>query len=130
MWLIQYSYIHTCACSNKFDIYFSNKACGPKIVAHPTDTSAGAPFSAVFTCSAIGYGNLSIEWKRSDSLGIPIKSFYRQVSSSTKIITSTLIIPNVTDVDSGSYYCVGWIDMQASKSKSALLYYSGELQNR
>ena len=112
------------------DIYFANKACGPKIVTHPADTSAGAPFSAVFTCSAIGYGNLSIKWKRNDSLGVPIKSFHTQVSSSANIITSTLIIPNVTDDDSDSYYCVGWIDMQASKSKSALLHYSGELQSR
>ena len=116
-------------CSNKFDIYFANKACGPKIVTHPTDTSTGTPFSAVFTCSAIGYGNLLIEWKRSGSLGVPTKSFHRQISSSKKVITSTLIIPNVTDDDNGSYYCVGWIDMQASKSKSALLYYR-ELQNR
>lgn len=108
--------------------YFAIKACGPKIVAHPTDTSAGAPFGAVFTCSAIGYGNLSIEWKRNDSLDVPIKSFRRQVSSSIKTITSTLIIPNVTANDSGRYHCVGWIGMQASKSKTALLYYSGELR--
>ena len=110
------------------DNCFVNIACGPKIVTHPTDTSTGAPFGALFSCSAIGYGNLSIEWKRSDNLDVPMKSFHSQMLSSKTIITSTLFIPNVTEDDSGGYYCIGWIGMQASKSKTALLYYSGESQ--
>ena len=109
-------------------MYFTNKAHGPKIINHPADTSAGAPFSALFTCSASGYGELSFEWKRSDGLHVLVKSYHTQISSQ-QITTSTLVIPNVTDDDSGGYYCIGWIGMQASKSKTALLYYSGELQN-
>ena len=46
--------------------------------------------------------------------------------SSQEISTSILTIPNVTDDDSGDYYCIGWIGMQASKSKAAMLHYSGK----
>ena len=73
---------------------------------------------------------MSIEWKKSGSVNVQTKSDYSEVSSSKGNITSTLIIPNVTANDSGEYYCIGWIGMQASKSKTALLYYSGKLQDK
>lgn len=107
--------------------FYFNKAHDPKVIVHPSDTSAGAPFSAVFTCSATGYGKLLIEWKRSDNFNLPVKSYSTQITTQ-QFITSTFVIPNVTYDDSGEYYCIGWIGMQASKSKTALLHYSGQLQ--
>ena len=102
------------------------KAHGPEIITHPTNESAAAPFSGVFKCSARGYGNLSIEWKRSDNLGVPVNSSHMEVFSAQQITTSTFIIPNVTKDDTGGYYCIAWIGMQASRSEKALLHYSGK----
>ena len=76
----------------------------PKITTHPTDTSAAAPFSGVFTCSASGYGHLNITWYRTPGL-LPDKSRTSEVYS-PEVTTSTLVIPNVTNDDVGSYYCV------------------------
>ena len=106
--------------------YLNNTVHGPKIITHPTDTSAGAPFSALFTCSASGFGELSIEWKRVNSSDVPVKSYHTQLYTE-QFTTSTFIIPNVTDDDSGEYYCIGWIGLEASRSKTAMLYYSGKL---
>jgi len=58
----------------------------------------------VFTCSANGYGNLNITWYRAPGL-LPDKSRTSEVYS-PKVTTSTLVIPNVTNDDVGSYYCV------------------------
>ena len=98
----------------------------PRIIIHPTDTSAAAPFSGVFTCSSEGYGHHIIIWYRehvSNEL-LPEKSTTSQVSS-PNITTSTLIVPNVTDKDNGKYYCVVWgANGIATRSKSATLYTS------
>jgi len=104
-------------------IFFT--ALPPRIVIHPTDTSAAAPFSGVFTCSSGGYGHHNIIWYRehvSNEL-LPEKSTTSQVSS-RDITTSTLIVPNVTEKDNGKYYCVVWANEIAIRSKSATLYTS------
>lgn len=41
------------------------------------------------------------------------------------VITSTLIIPNVTEEDIGKYYCYVWVNNIRVKSENANLYYSG-----
>ena len=115
-------------CYALYTYSFITKAHGPKIITHPTDTSGGAPFSALFTCSATGYGKVSIEWKRKGSLDVPVKSYHTE-ESLHEFTTSIFIIPNVSDDDSGRYYCISWIGMEAFKSKSALLYYSGKLRS-
>jgi len=92
---------------------------GPVIITHPTDTSAAAPFSAVFTCSAQAYGIISIEWKGKDNLPSPV-----QVSS-PELTTSTLTIPNVTINDAGTYYCVVWANRQGAISDEAKLIFAG-----
>ena len=80
----------------------------------------------MFTCSVSGFGELSIEWKKVNSSDIPVKSYHTPLSTE-EFTTSTLTIPNVTDDDSGEYYCIGWIGLQASRSKSAMLHYAGKL---
>ena len=97
----------------------------PYIITHPTDTSAAAPFSGVFTCSAGGYGHLNISWHREDVPHqlIPDKCTVSQTSS-PQITTSTLTIPHVIDDDAGKYYCVVWANKQATRSRRATLYTS------
>ena len=97
----------------------------PLIVSHPTDTSAAAPFSGVFTCSARGYGApLVVEWKRENS-DLPSSSNSSTQVLSSGITTSTLVIPNVTNNDVGSYYCMVWNKKKGAQSSSANLSFSG-----
>jgi len=74
-----------------------------KIVTQPTDTSAAAPFSGVFTCSVFGYGYQNITWHKTPGI-LPHKHKTKEITSH-EVITSTLIIPNVTEKDVGKYYC-------------------------
>ena len=93
------------------------------IVIQPTNSSAAAPFSAVFTCSAKAYGVLSFEWKRLNS-DLPEKSF-NVMKLSQNSTTSYLFIPNVTSDDVGEYYCDVWANEKASRSHIARLLFSG-----
>ena len=93
------------------------------MITQPTDTGAAAPFSGVFTCSVEGYGYQNITWyKQSGTL--PHK---HKISETTKqgVVTSTLIIPNVTEEDVGEYNCNVWANGMQVKSEKANLYYSG-----
>ena len=94
------------------------------IISHPFHTSAVAPFSAIFTCSARGYGQLKIVWHRSN---FPISGKAYSVSKNfPDNTTSTLIIPSVGSKDTGEYYCVVWSNMKASQSKKAKLILAGK----
>ena len=105
-------------------MYLAHTDLGPYILTHPTDTSAAAPFSGVFTCSASGYGHLNITWyRRGGSLSTKSKS--TEISSPT-VTTSTLVIPNVTNDDVGRYYCFVWANDRAVQSKQASLIFSGK----
>ena len=93
------------------------------IITQPTDTSAAAPFSGVFTCSVIGYGYQNITWyKQSGTL--PHKHKTNEMTSD-RVTTSTLIIPNVTEEDVDKYYCQVWANNIGVRSTKADLYYSG-----
>ena len=98
----------------------------PHIITLPTDTSAAAPFSAVFTCSASAFGHLNIIWYRNNEPyeTVPNKSIII-LTSSHNITTSNLTILNVTMKDSGVYYCEAWANRKASQSRSASLFYAG-----
>ena len=96
---------------------------GPQITIHPTNTSAAAPFSGIFTCSGRGRGNVSIYWMKENS-DLPSKSIITLMSSPS-ITNTTLVIPNVTEDDLGRYYCIVWADSYATKSKVAQLFFSG-----
>ena len=89
----------------------------PHIIVQPTSISAAAPFSAVFSCSAEGYGDLNIRWRRKGVLfgKIPEKSKINQ-ENHLNIATSKLVIPNVTDNDVGMYYCIVWANNRTATS--------------
>ena len=95
----------------------------PQIIIHPNDTSAAAPFSAVFTCSAKGYGYLNITWFKNNKVYNSLKSIIHQTSS-MNITTSTLVIYNVTEDDVGVYHCLVWASSKASQSRTADLLFS------
>ena len=96
----------------------------PGVVTHPSDTSAAAPFSGVFTCTVQGYGYRNIMWHRTNH-HLPKKAYYT-ISPSVNETTSTLTIPNVTSKDVGTYHCVVWVNNNAAKSKSANLILAGK----
>ena len=96
----------------------------PKIITQPTDTSAAAPFSAVFTCSVQTYGYLTITWYRNDKL-LWNKAFITLLPSVNET-TSVLTIPNVTSEDVGTYYFVAWANNWAVKSMTANLFLAGK----
>ena len=97
------------------------------IVTQPTDTSAAAPFSAVFTCAVEGYGYQNVTWHK-QSATVPHKYMTSQMSS-YGVVTSTLIIPNVIEEDVGKYYC--WVSANNIyvESRRAELHYSGMYNN-
>ena len=106
--------------------YLTFVVSAPQIVTHPVDTSAAIPFGGLFTCSARGYGNMSVDWIRIPSkLKLPNKSLTTLESPSRDVFASTLFIPNVTSSDAGEYYCIVWANNKASRSNVAKLQFSG-----
>ena len=59
-----------------------------------------------------------------DTKPLPIKATVSQ-ESSPEVTISTLVIPNVTNNDVGTYYCVVWAGNKASRSNGAKLLVSG-----
>ena len=107
-------------------MFFDSKIVPPPLyTTHPTDTSAAAPFSGVFTCTARGYGNVSIEWKKENG-DLPIKSDVTQIIS-PQIANSTLVIPNVTISDVGRYYCIASSGKTRAHSNYATLFFAGTI---
>ena len=98
----------------------------PQIVTHPTDTSAAAPFSALFICSVQSYGYLTITWYRNNRNSVPRKA-YHTLMLSLNVTTSILTIPNVTIQDVGAYYCVAWANRKAAESLVANLFLAGKM---
>ena len=98
----------------------------PDIITDPTDTSAAAPFSAVFTCSARGCGKLNIIWHRRNK-PLPQRA-YSTTSASVNGTTSTLTIPNVVSDDVGTYYCVVRAGNKATESKIVRLLLAGKVR--
>ena len=94
-----------------------------QIITQPTNTSAAAPFSGVFTCSVSGYGYQMITWHKQNS-ALPHKHKINEMISH-EIVTSTLIIPNVTEEDVGKYQCQVWANNFGVKSEIAVLHYAG-----
>ena len=109
--------------SSNFCINCAYTVSPSSIVTQPTDTSAAAPFSGVFTCSVIGYGYQNITWYKQSGTLPP--NYQTNEMTSGEVTTSTLIIPNVTKQDVGKYYCQVWTNNIGTRSKEANLYYSG-----
>ena len=96
----------------------------PQIVLHPTDTSAAAPFSGLFSCSVQAYGYPTSTWYRNDKNPVPKKA-YSTLIPLVNMTTSILTIPNVTIEDIGTYYCVVWAKNRAVKSQAGNLIFAG-----
>ena len=96
----------------------------PQVVTHPTDTSASAPFSALFSCSVQAYGYLTVTWYKNKEKPVPKKA-YSTLTPSVNVTTSILTIPNVTSEDIGTYYCVVRANMKAAQSPAANLILAG-----
>ena len=94
-----------------------------KIVAGPTNTSAAAPFSGVFTCSVISNSHQIITWHKQPGI-LPHKRRTTETASHG-IVTSTLIIPNVTEEDVGKYHCQVWANDIGVKSDEGFLHFAG-----
>ena len=90
------------------------------IVTHPTNTSAAAPFSALFKCSIQAYGYLIVTWYRNNAYPIPKKA-YSKLIPSVNVTTSILTIPNVTSEDVDKYYCVARVGRRIEESLRAKL---------
>ena len=110
-------------------VNLTNIVPAPHIITHPTDIFAADPFSAVFTCSASGYGKLSVVWFRKDLVMLEVKPLPSKaiisLESLPKVTISTLVIPNVTTNDVGHYYCIVWGKNKASRSNAGKLLLSG-----
>ena len=102
---------------------YAHAASSSTFVTHPVDASAAAPFSGVFMCSVYGYGRQHITWHKTSGK-LPHKHMIKKTADLT-IVTSTLIIPNVTEQDVDKYYCQVWANHIGSQSERANLYYSG-----
>ena len=98
----------------------------PRVVTHPTDTSAAAPFSTLFSCSIQAYGYLTITWYRNNENPVPNKA-YSMVIPSMNETTSILTIPNVASEDVGTYYCEAWANRMAALSLNANLFLAGKV---
>ena len=98
----------------------------PHVVTHPIDTSAAAPFGALFNCSFQAIGYLTITWYRNNRTAVPAKA-YSTLMPSVNVTTSILTIPNVTSKDIGTYFCVAQVDRITVKSLSANLFLSGKI---
>ena len=96
----------------------------PDIINHPSNASAAAPFSVIFTCSAKGRGELDVIWHRQNE-PLPQKA-YSTMTTSVNETTSTFTIPNVTIEDIGIYYCVVWARNKATQSRMANLHLAGK----
>ena len=59
-----------------------------------------------------------------ESKPLPSKAIV-SLDTTLKVITNTLVIPNVTAKDVGSYYCIVWGENKASRSNTAKLLLSG-----
>ena len=98
----------------------------PRVVTHPTDTSAAAPFSALFSCSIQVYGYLTITWYRNNDNPVPSKACSMVIPSMNET-TSILTIPNVISEDVSRYYCVVWANRIAALSLNANLFLAGKI---
>ena len=64
-------------------------------------------------------------WHR-ESAKLPYNHQINEVSSS-RLITSTLTIPNVTEQDVGKYYCQVWANNMRAESDRANLDHAGKV---
>ena len=94
-----------------------------RVITHPIDTSAAAPFGALFNCSVQVYGYLTITWYRINALPKNASTLIPSINATTSILT----IPNVTNEDVGTYYCEVRAGKMAIRSQPANLILAGNI---
>ena len=93
----------------------------PQIITQPKNTTAADPFGAHFTCSANGYGKITIDWYNENvQEDLPPKVIISE-EHSLESVTSVLFIPHVTLEDEGGYFCSVKIGKVSTKSSIAYL---------
>ena len=97
-----------------------------RIVSQPTNTSAAAPFSALFKISTQVYGYLTINWYKNDKIPVPEKAYVTLIPSVNET-TIILTIPTVTSEDVGTYYCVVRANNKIVRSHRANLFLAGKV---
>ena len=68
------------------------------------DVTTPVGSSANFTCLGQGYGVVTVNWQRRKGGPMPDKAYNNEIVE-PNLISSTLIIPNVSLNDSGRYRC-------------------------
>ena len=97
-----------------------------RIVAQPIDTSAAAPFSALFKISIQVYGSPTINWYKNYRTPVPEKAYLTLIPSVNET-TSILTIPTVTSEDVGTYYCMVRANNKAVGSHPVNLFLAGKV---
>ena len=108
--------LHICGCYVAF----------PQVTIHPTDTTAAAPYSALFSCSVHAYGYLTVTWFKNNRNPVPEKAHSKLIPLKNAT-TSILTIPNVTIEDVGTYYCVVRANRRTAQSLSGSLILAGSI---
>ena len=85
-------------------------------MSHPTSQYVNLTQTAVFTCSATGYYNISYQWRIGSGL-FPSKV--------TGINSTTLVIPDIKSSDDNTYTCVASDGESRTSSNAAKLIVTG-----
>ena len=86
----------------------------PTIIKQPDDVNVSVCKSALFVCTAHGYGSIKIVWKRVNYT-LPITADVTEEESLNQF-TSTLRVSEMVGYYSGQYYCI--VENKAGKAIS------------
>jgi len=78
-----------------------------------------------FTCSAVGYGIVTLMWKRMGALRVPITAVQEVNSTLHDVVISTLHIKRVNGYYAGEYYCIAENSAGQVNSNNASLFVQG-----
>ena len=96
----------------------------PLILSHPVHATVELLATAVLSCSATSYSNVSIKWRR---VGYPLPIFaVTRTIESPNNVTSILTISTMFISFFGQYYCVARNDIGETHSSSSNLIQKGK----
>ena len=91
----------------------------PVIVEQPRNTRVSASDDAVISCTVMGYGDVTITWKKLNST-LPLSAVVNNETKSVNEIQSILKIPKVLGYYKGYYYAI--INNSAGNVRSRTVY--------